>query len=324
MSDVGSPGKGELALDQFVRFVVSRGRELHWLTGAGVSLSAGVPTASDLIYDFKAVLYAQRERVEKRAIDLRNPDVRTRLDRYFAAHGEFPPPGASDEYATFFEAAYPDRGDRQRRIQKMLDEAPSGPVHGHIVLAGLWRLELLHTIWTTTFDLVMEEAAVKVSGKAGWLTVSDLDAPGRARTGLSDPARPLLVKMHGDFRSERLNNTKSELRDADNALRRVLTEAMRTRGLVVVGYSGRDDSVMESLTRSLESEQAFSAGLYWVSRSGSPLLPRVIDLLNDAARRGIAARVVECGGFEELMESVRLLLEPDDKLAALFDQFQPR
>lgn len=42
-----------LAVDEFVRRLLSRGRGLHWLAGAGVSLSAGVPTATDLSYDFK-------------------------------------------------------------------------------------------------------------------------------------------------------------------------------------------------------------------------------------------------------------------------------
>ncbi|MDP9475595.1 MAG: SIR2 family protein [Actinomycetota bacterium] len=315
----------QLELDRFVRIVVGRGRELHWLIGAGTSLPAGIPTATDLIYDFKAILFAQAYRIPRRSLDFRNPDIRRRLDDYFVArHPALPAPGDPDEYAAFFETAYPEAPDRVRRIQRMIDDAEWRPVHAHVVLAGLWKLGLLHTVWTPNFDPVMEQAAVEVSGKAGWLNVSDLDSPSRAVAGLADPTRPLLVKIHGDFRSERLANTTAELRDADNELRRALGEEMRTHGLVVVGFSGRDDSVLDALEGALQADHAYRSGLYWVTLPNHRLYPRVQRLLAAARETGVDARVVECGGFEELMKAVELLLEPDDALAAVFERFQPR
>jgi hypothetical protein len=59
-------------------------------------------------------------------------------------------------------------------------------------------------------------------------------------------------KLHGDFRSRRLKNTGDELRHQDSRLRQILLGACRRFGLVVVGYSGRDDSVMETLTDTLQ------------------------------------------------------------------------
>lgn len=54
---------------------------------------------------------------------------------------------------------------------------------------------------------------------------------------------PLEVKLHGDFRSRRLKNTPDELRKQDERLLRVLIDSCHTSGLIVVGYSGRDDSI---------------------------------------------------------------------------------
>ena len=312
-----------VAVDPFVRRLMSRGRELHWLIGAGVSRSAGVPTAADLIYDFKRTLYAQAKRIPISHLDAPDPDVRLRLDAFFAADPQLVPAGHPEEYAVLFEAAYPDAGSRQRKIEEILRAADPKPALGHLVLAAMWQLGLAHVVWTTNFDDVLEQAANDVAGQPRWLTVASLDNPTVARAAFTDTSRPLLVKVHGDFQSERLNNTTAELRDGDNALRRALREAMRTRGLVVVGYSGRDDSVMDSLTDALTADHPYDAGLYWVTSSAATLLPRVHDLLDRARSVGATAHIVEAPSFEELMQSVRVLLPTDERLDALFRRFQP-
>ena len=117
-------------VDDFVRLLLSRGRDVHWLVGAGVSLPAGVPTAADLIYEFKAVLYAQREQRPLATLDLRSPDVLRHLDEYFGRVASLPSPGDPDEYARFFEEAYPDATvvvleQNYRSTQTILDAANS-------------------------------------------------------------------------------------------------------------------------------------------------------------------------------------------------------
>jgi hypothetical protein len=49
--------------DEFVRIYQVRGPQLMWLLGAGASAYAGAPTSADMILEFKASLYASRERV---------------------------------------------------------------------------------------------------------------------------------------------------------------------------------------------------------------------------------------------------------------------
>ena len=314
---------GTLTVDAFVRRLISRGRDLHWLVGAGVSRSAGVPTAADLIYDFKRTLYAQSKRIPISSLDATDPDVRLRLDSFFAADTALVPPGHPEEYAVLFEAVHPDAASRQRKIEQVLHDANPKPALGHLVLAAMWHLGLAHVVWTTNFDDVLEQAANEVAGKPRWLTVASLDNPTLAHSAFTDTARPLLVKLHGDFQSERLNNTTTELRATDNALRRTLTEAMRTRGLVIVGYSGRDDSVMDCLADALTADHPYDAGLYWVTSSSTTMLPRVHDLLDRARAAGVTTHVVEAPSFEELMQSVRLLLPTEERLDGLFRRFQP-
>ena len=60
------------------------------------------------------------------------------------------------------------------------------------------------------------------------------------------------VAMHGDYRYDQLRNTPSELREADARIREHLALHVRDTPLIVVGYSGRDESVMATL------EEAYS------------------------------------------------------------------
>lgn len=318
-----SPSTPELLpVDDFVRRLMSQQRNLHWLVGAGMSLSAGVPTAWDMIYDFKRTLYAQATRIEVTELDASDPDVQLRLDAYFARQPGYPQPGDPDEYAVLFEKVHPDPAGRQRKIAQMLDDADARPNLGHVILGVMWQLQLLHVVWTTNFDDVLEQAAMWVSGAPRWLRRVDGSEPALVKAVFEDQNKPVLVKMHGDFQSERLDNTRDELQ-ADSHLRAGLREAMRTKGLVVVGYSGRDASVMRALHDALEAEAPFGAGLYWVAKSGDRLLTAVHDLLADARAKGAQARLVECPSYEELMSNVRYLLPATDDHKALFNRYQP-
>jgi hypothetical protein len=59
----------------------------------------------------------------------------------------------------------------------------------------------------------------------------------------------VLVKLHGDYRYDKLQNTEEELKSLDDELRKYLLQICKENGLIVVGYSGRDESVMSSLER---------------------------------------------------------------------------
>lgn len=314
---------GAIPLDDLVRRVISHRSNLHWLAGAGVSQSAGVPTAWDMIYDFKRTLYAQAKRIEVTDLDSSDPDIQLRLDAFFVGRDGFPPPGDPEEYAVFFEKVHQDTLSRQRKIEQMVVEANPQPNLGHIILGVMWQLHLLHVVWTTNFDDVLEKAAALVSGAPRWLRCVNLSEAAAVKAVHEDQTKPVLVKMHGDFQSERLDNTKDEL-TADNQLRSALSEAMRTRGLVVIGYSGRDASVMQALSSALDADRPFTSGLYWVSQPETPILPAVRALITAARERGVEAHLVECPSFEELMTNIRYLLPATDDQKALFNKFQPQ
>jgi len=121
---------------------------------------------------------------------------------------------------------------------------------------------------------------------------------------LSESDWPLVAKLHGDYQSIAIKNTGLELEKQDEDMRHVLVEASKRFGMVFVGYSGRDASVMDALTSVLRETMPFPNGLYWVTSSTSRLLPEVTKFLELALLAGVDVAVVECKTFDELAADV--------------------
>jgi hypothetical protein len=77
---------------------------------------------------------------------------------------------------------------------------------------------------------------------------------------------------------------------------------------VVIGYSGRDVSIMDALEESLSLPGVFPAGLFWLHRGDEPPSPRVAQLLARAAGTGAAGALVSVESFDEgLRDLLRLM-----------------
>jgi len=139
-------------------------------------------------------------------LDPTDPDVQLRFDAHFATEG-LPGPGDPAEYAVFFERLHPTALERQRAIARVLDQAAPAPNLGHVVLALLWLRQLARVVWTTNFDDVLEQAATLVSGAPRWLRRVDRTEPAAVGAVFDESPGPVLVKLHGDFQSTKLDNT---------------------------------------------------------------------------------------------------------------------
>jgi NAD-dependent SIR2 family protein deacetylase len=302
--------KSAVDVASFLHTYHIRAPNIMWFLGAGASAAANVPTAGDMIWDFKRRLYCAAQHVSLASCgSLADPMVRTRLQAYFDGRPEFPRAGADDEYAAYFEAVYPDSEDRRRYIDRLV--AGGTPSYGHLVLAALLRMGKARVIWTPNFDVVIEDAAVPVLGSIGRLTVATLDTASIALRVLNEGAAPLLVKLHGDFRSSRLKNTAEELQQQDGRFRAGLVDACRRSGLAVVGYSGRDHSVMAALEEAIDGAAGpgYPTGLFWFHRGDDGPPPSVTRLLDRARAAGVDANLIRTDTFDELMGDLFRLAE---------------
>src|SRR5262249_51159349 len=156
---------------------------------------------------------------------------------------------------------------------------------------------------TTNFDDLVEQAAdqaraVLSAPKRARLGVAALGDAGRAGLALSDDDFPLLIKLHGDFRERELKNLDAELQQQDELLRRAFLDSSRRFGRAVIGYSGRDASVMKMLTDAVRTAGALPAGLWWLTREPDSVLPAVKELMDLADSSGVTARYVRIENFD--------------------------
>lgn len=289
--------------DDFARRFVLRPGQLMWMLGAGVSVSAGVASAWDMIWQFKQTLFvAQRKVTPQTVADLSNPAVRSLLDSHISGSEHLPAAGSPDEYAALFEATYPVERDRTTFIQGMISGAK--PAYGHLALAALLKAGHSHLIWTTNFDHLIADACARTFDTTSALSTVALDAPELAGQLIAAQKWPIEVKLHGDFRSRRLKNTADELRQQDAGLRQQLVDACQRGGMIVAGYSGRDDSIMDSLEEVVERPGAYPGGLFWLHRGEGEPLDRVAQLLAKAEAAGIECGLVRIENFDELMRDL--------------------
>lgn len=302
-------GPRSITLDDFARRFALRSPTLMWFLGAGASAAAGVATAADMVWDFKRMLYCSTRGVSPRSVeDLSDPVVRRRVQEFIDGEERFPSAGEPGEYASLFEAVYPAETDRQEYIATKLSGAKAS--YGHLALATLMRADRLPVVWSTNFDTLVADAAATVYGNTSALTTVTLDAPELAEQAISAGRLPVEVKLHGDFRSRRLKNTATELRAQDQRLRSLLRAQCGAFGLIVAGYSGRDESVMETLESVLDLGTPYPRGLFWLSR-GDPI-ESVVSLLAKATSAGVEAFLVSIEQFDEvLVDLVRQIPELD-------------
>jgi hypothetical protein len=308
----------EVGADDFARRFSLRAANLMWFLGAGASAAAGIPTAFDMVWEFKQQLFISQRRVSTQFVaDLSSPAIRAQLQAHIDSLGTLPPPGAADEYAQLFEAVYPAEADRRAFLESKVTGGK--PSYGHMALATLMRANRALIAWTTNVDPLVADACAKVYDSTGALTTAALDAPGLAIQRITESRWPLEVKLHGDFRSRRLKNTPDELRLQDTRMRQLLVESCRRFGLILAGYSGRDDSIMDALDEALQHGGAFPNGLFWLHRGDDLPLARVQSLLSKAKASGVEAALVRIQSFDEMMRDlIRLIRGIDTKALDVF------
>lgn len=289
-----------------------------WFLGAGASAASGIPTGYAMIYDFKKQIFCRESGYSFNEVDSGDPLWVERIDGFFRRTSLLPPQGDPNEYSVAFEAVYSNEKQRRQYIDDAIKKGT--PCFGHRVLGALMASKQLSCVFTTNFDALVEESAtlmnsllpVEVSTKA---TVAALDSADRARRCLDESDWPLVAKLHGDYQSIQIKNTGSELEHQDERMRHVLVESCKRFGLVIVGYSGRDASIMEALESVLRDPNPYPSGLYWVTSSATRMLPAVQMLLENAALAGVDVSIVEAQTFDELASDLMAQIRLPDVLA---------
>lgn len=298
-----------------------------WLLGAGASAAAGLPTATQIRDDLLLRVYAQRHNLVRQNLNANDPSVRTALDQYFNGRNGMVAFGSDEDYSCAFELAIGDEVARRHYLQGLL--SGRRPSYGQRIFGALLTAGFIDIATTTNFDDLIEQAAaesysaVNDADNPRVLRVAALGSVDRARQVLSPENHPMLVKLHGDFGESSLKNLSSELVLQDEVLRQSVLNVSRKLGLAVVGYSGRDDSLMEMLEAAIEVDNAWPAGIWWFAREPDRAPGRVRQLLEAATGNGVPAYLVALETFDELMADLALQAELTAEAREYISGLQP-
>jgi hypothetical protein len=330
VGELASDGIRVLSLTEFATTWAVQRSKLAWLLGAGVSASAGVPLASSIRDRLLFDRYAVEHQLIRQDLDVSDPVQVQRIHAYFDGKHGMPPVGSAGDYSAAFELCLPDQSARKGLLSDLIEHVQ--PAFGQRVFGGLVVAGACDLVITTNFDRLIEQG-ISEAQRSGTdldfsqrreLNVAGLDSTTRATTAIQERRWPLVVKLHGDFREKQLMNTDDELQAQDATLRQFVLDVSRQFGLVVSGYSGRDQSVMEMLVSSASSTDAWPHGIWWITRPGSPVSQTVAAFLGQAASKGVSANVVVAANFDETMTSLSRQVVVDDHMRNYFSQLHPK
>lgn len=289
-----------LSFDAFVRSVgIRRTSPLSVFIGAGASISSGLPSAELCIWEWKRNIFlTNNPGLEDQFTELSLPGVRRKVQTWLDGQGSFPPERSPDEYGFYIEKCFPIESDRRAYFQSKVRDAR--PHIGYQLLCHLAEADLIRSVWSTNFDGLAARAAASFS-----LAPIEIGIDSQQRIARPPGQGELLcVSLHGDYRYDALKNTPLELQTQEEVLRAALSDEARNTSLIVVGYSGRDQSIMDALQAAYSIEG--NGVLYWCGFGDGEPPDHIAVLLRSAREHGRQAYYVPTSGFDDTM--TRLVL----------------
>lgn len=292
----------EMPETDFLQHYLQNAPHLMWFLGAGTSRTAGLPTAMDIIWDLKHRYYCLHENQDMQSHDINNSAIKQKIQAYMDSKG-FPAPLSPEEYSFYFDLMFRNDDEAQQRYihEAFANEKVSLNI-GHRVLAALMEMGQARIVFTTNFDGVIETAFAAVTGKN--LSTFHLEGSYAALDSLNTERFPLYAKVHGDFRYQSIKNLTEDLRSNDSEIQKCFLAAATRYGLVVSGYSGRDDNVMSMFRDALGQNNAFPQGLFWTVPRISGATENVRQLIAYAKEKSVRAHLVEIGTFDEMLSKI--------------------
>ena len=286
----------------FLQHYLQNAPHLMWFLGAGASRSAGLPTATDIIWDLKRRYYCLNENQNLQSHDINNNAIKQKIQGYMDSKG-YPALGSPEEYSFYFDLIFDgDIAAQQKYINEALASDKISLNIGHRALAALLEMGQARIIFTTNFDEVVETAYAEITAKN--LSTYHLEGSYAALEALNAERFPLYCKIHGDFRYQKIKNLTEDLRSNDREIQKCFLAASTRYGLVVTGYSGRDESVMSMFRKAVDQNNAFPHGLFWTVTKFSKTAENVLEFIKHARNKGVRVHFVETGTFDEMLSKI--------------------
>lgn len=264
-------------------------------TGAGISVCAGIPLATKDLTGLPSIVSCIRR-------------------DFYNSLGK--PPISDKELLSWYidqkllqqpEMLYSDAlnliGDTPRSRQHYLRRFFEGKKPGvcHQSIAKLIELGYIDIILTTNFDSLIEDAIRENSNCLAPKVAAHSEPV--ADILLTEPG-PKVIKLHGDYLFSDIKNTADETEKLTKNMRNKLRNVLAERGLVVIGSSGNDNSIMSIFEQMVFDGGFFPYGLYWLHLRKYPPRDRVKLFVKQAG-----GRLLGFDGAESFLSELSTRLE---------------
>ncbi|MFA6243319.1 MAG: SIR2 family protein, partial [Candidatus Hydrogenedentales bacterium] len=253
-----------------------------FLLGAGFSRSAGIKTAGEIVRDY--------------------------LNPHELLRDAGAPPAGVSEYAYLMGLLEP--AERTRIIKECIAPAidPTSKRTkinwAHLLLASMVDAGYVKRILTTNFDPLIVDA-LALTGQA--VRTFDLTSSDQYISGVLEPGS--VIYLHGQAWGLLMTNTFEETDVVRKHLPAVLHESLSDSMLIVVGYSGACDPVLEELAARIP---VFTHRMYWVHYGSGEPEEGVREILEAYRREAYLVRDHDADAFMRalVLEGLKVELLP--------------
>ena len=260
----------ELAL--FIKNKTDENQSLYcMLLGAGASKSSGIRTGQDLVDEWRKLFY-------KKICPNEFEATLQAQKALLAEHYNWYKP--DNEYSSFFGKIYDLPNQRRNFIE--IEVNGKEPSIGYHYLNRLAASGNIETFFTTNFDDLLEQSFADINIKRPIVCPHDSSIKNISVTS----KRTKIIKLHGDFLFNTLQSTEKETQNLSDNMKNKFEEFLKNYGLIVVGYAGYDNSIMDELIGLVSSpDEYLNNGIYWCIRREdfeyeklSPKLKNLLEL----------------------------------------------
>lgn len=284
----------ELPYDAFLRTLKENTDTGHsFLLGAGASISSGIQSATDCIWEWKKNIFITKNpSLSRQYSEYKSETVQRSVQKWLNNEGGYPSEGAVEEYSFYALKAYPIDDTRRKYFENICRNKE--PHLGYKLLCLLAKYGMARVVFTTNFDGLVEKAA----HQAGLTPIAvALDSTERIHRAASS-SELLTVALHGDFKYGPLKNTGSELDTQHDTFIAALSQHLYDKHLIVIGYSGRDKSLMDALKKAYSKP---GAGMLFWCGFGYNINADIEDLLNHLKAHNRQGFYIATEGFDTIL-----------------------
>lgn len=199
------------------------------------------------------------------------------------------------EYSYWFEQYSTASEDIHSFLTELMND--KNPSEAYIFLADLFINRLFSVAFTTNFDNLLAEALSLLGVRSKEIL---FDANGIDDT--LSKISPNIIKLHGDYMYNNTKNLSDETRKLSMPLQLQLESVLSKCGLIVIGYSGADNSIMYALE---VISKKYSFPLFWCELEQNVNNDKLHWRARELVMNSSNAYFIPIENFDSLIEKLR-------------------